>query len=259
MRMHYRRTGIALLVVALVTSLLSTTQAGVIPWLYDAIFGPAYPHYYGGNGWSGSGCAPAPCAPCNPCRVGYASQGSSRCASGTCSTTSFYGPCGTTCSTAVACSGTSETEVGKLAPEPADVPPAAKTMDDAPVPDPARLGLEHSKPTVSGVAAPEGATGTEDPGFAPGTRGEDSTDAFAPPVIRSKEGAAEDAAPPEPETETIDPTLGLDNRTSWTAPVSKQRIGLRSSFRNARIARRAQTLDDNYVIPVETSVRVAGR
>ncbi len=34
MRTHIRRTSIALLVAGLVTSLLSTTQAGVIPWLY---------------------------------------------------------------------------------------------------------------------------------------------------------------------------------------------------------------------------------
>jgi hypothetical protein len=261
MRMHFRRTGIVLLVPALLTSLLSTTQAGVIPWLYDAIFGPVYPHHYGGygSGLSGYGCAPAPC---NPCRVGYAPRSamtlsSAACASGACSTTAFYGPCGKTCSTTVACTGTSETQVGKLAPEPADLPPAAKTMDDAPVPDPARLDLEHSKPSVSGVAAPDDTSVKDDPGFNVDTRGEDSSDVFAPPVVRPEGSATEDPAPTVPEA--LDSTLGLDSRTSWSVPVSKQRTGMRSSFRNARIARHARPIDHNYVIPPQSSVRVAGR
>ena len=259
MRTHIRRTSIALLVAGLVTSLLSTTQAGVIPWLYDTIFGPAYPSYYGGYapGWSAYGCAPKPCAPCNPCRVGYAPRSSSGCASGTCSTAAFYGPCGTTCSTTVACSGPANTEVGKLAPEPEDVPPAAKTLDDAPVPDPAKLDLEHSKPTVSGVAAPEAATEIEDTGFGTETRDANPADVFSPPVVRPEPGTTEESAPAEPEE--APPTLDLDNRTGWSVPVNKQRIGLRSSFRNARIARHAQPLDHDYVIPVRTTARIAGR
>jgi hypothetical protein len=258
MRTHIRRSGIALLVAGLVTSLLSTTQAGVIPWLYDAIFGPAYPHYYGGYapGWSAYGCAPKGCAPCNPCRVGYSPRSSNSCASGACSTTAFYGPCGATCSTTVACAGSAHTEVGKLAPEPEDVPPAAKTLDDAPVPDPAKLDLEHSKPSVSGVAAPDEATGAEDTGFGTGERGSDSTDVFSPPVVRPESGTTEESAPAAPEE--APPTLDLDNRTGWSVPVNKQRIGLRSSFRNARIARHAQQLDRDYVIPVSSTVHVAG-
>jgi len=259
MRTHFRRTGIVLLVGGLVTSLLSTTQAGVIPWLYDAIFGPAYPQYYAGYapGWSARGCAPASCAPCNPCRVGYAPRGSAGCASGVCSTTAFYGPCGTTCSTTTACAGTSDTEVGKLAPEPDNGPPAAKTFDDAPVPDPARLDLEHSKPSVSGVAAPDGTTGAEDTGFEPGSRGDESNDVFAPPVVRPEDGAANEAAPAEPEAPA--PTLDLDNRTSWNVPVSKQRIGMSAAFRNARIARHVEQRNDDYVIPVRSTARIAGR
>lgn len=261
MRTHIRRTSIALLVAGLVTSLLSTTQAGVIPWLYDAIFGPAYPHFYGGYapGWSAYGCAPAPC---NPCRVGYAPRSSSSSSSGTCSTTAFYGPSGTACSTSIACAGNSDATVGKLAPEPEDVPPAAKTLDDAPVPDPARLDLEHTKPTVSGVPAPESTTGTEDAGFGAGPSGDDSTDVFAPPVIRSEGSTDAEAAPAEAaptSSEETPPTLDLDGRTSWTTPVSKQRVGMQSTFRNARIARHAQSLDHDYVIPIRTTARIAGR
>lgn len=255
MRMPFRRTGIAVLVVALVTSLLSTSQAGVIPWLYDAIFGPAYPHHYGGysSGWSAYGCAPARCAPCNPCQVGSAS----RCSTGICSTTAMYGPCGTTCTTTVACAGSSSTEVGKLAPEPDDVPPDAKTFDDAPVPDPAKLDLDHTKPTVSGVAAPDSTTSSEDSGFGPGQRGDVTKDEFAPPVIRKEEENTEEAAPTGLDAPA--PTLNLDNETSWKAPVSKRRIGMRSTFRNARIARHAQPLGRDYVIPVKSTARIAGR
>ena len=255
MRTHFRRTGIAVLVTALVTSLLSTTQAGVIPWLYDAIFGPVHPQYY--SGWSGYGCAPARCAPCNTCRMGVAPRSTSRCATGSCSTTAFYGPCGTTCSTTVACADSSNAEVGKLAPEPDDVPPAAKTFDDAPVPDPARLDLDHAKPTVSGVAAPEGTTGAEDAGFGAGTGGDATDGEFSPPVIRTEEKEAEEAAPGEPGSPA--PTLNLDNETSWKAPIIKRRIGMRATFRNARIARHTRPIDRDYVIPVSSTARIAGR
>lgn len=263
MRTHFRRAGIAVLVTSLVTSLLSTTQAGVIPWLYDAIFGPAYPHQYGGYGpgWSAyGGCAPSSCAPCNPCRVGYSPQMSSPCASGTCATTTaFYGPCGTQCSTTVACNAVSNAEVGKLAPQPEKLPPSPKTFDDAPVPDPAKLDVEHSQPTVSGVAAPAGEAATDDAGFDAGARGDAaSKDEFAPPVIRSEDGAATDEAVPA-ASDSIDQSLNLDGRTSWKAPVRKERIGLRAGFRNARIARHVQPLDRDYVIPVRSTAQIAGK
>lgn len=182
MRMNVRRAGVAVLVSALVTTLMSTTQAGVIPWLYDAIFGPAYPHPYAGYGagW-GYSCAPAPCG---PCQVGYAPRAVTPCATGVCATAAYYGPVRSTCPTTVACRGNGDAEVGKLAPEPDSLPPAPRTFDDAPVPDPATRDLEHSQPKVSGVAAPDTANDSTDAGFGTGTRGEAAEGEFAPPVVR---------------------------------------------------------------------------
>ncbi|MBI1312902.1 hypothetical protein GC176_16555 [bacterium] len=262
MRTHLRRAGIAVLVASLVTSLLSTTQAGVIPWLYDAIFGPVYPNYYSGYaaGWAPSGgCAPSSCAPCNPCRVSYAPRISSPCASGTCSTTAFYGPCGTRCSTTLTCNSASSTEVGKLAPEPADLPPApAKTFDETDA-KPATRDVEHSNPTVSGVAAPDGKVSAEDTGFGAAVRDEEPVkDGFAPPVIRPEEGSAPNINAPA-ASEEIQPGLNLDNRSSWNVPVSKERIGMRAGFRNARIARHAQPLNRDYVIPLRSATQIAGK
>ena len=89
----------SMVAVAMVTCLLSSTQAGVIPWVYDAIFGPVrYPAYGSGYGY-GVSYAPqmnygySPYSQCSPCasNVGYAQQ-ASPCASGRCST----GGCPTT-------------------------------------------------------------------------------------------------------------------------------------------------------------------
>ncbi len=94
----------SMVAVAMVTCLLSSTQAGVIPWVYDVIFGPVrYPAYGPGYGYGVSyapqgnyGYSPysyAPTSQCSPCasNVGYA-QPASPCASGRCST----GNCPTT-------------------------------------------------------------------------------------------------------------------------------------------------------------------
>lgn len=42
-----RRIGTVVLGICLIPGLLSTTQAGLIPWLYDAVFGPVAPYGYG--------------------------------------------------------------------------------------------------------------------------------------------------------------------------------------------------------------------
>jgi hypothetical protein len=85
---------------AMVTCLLSSTQAGIIPWVYDTIFGPVrYPAYGPGYGYAasygpqmGSGYSPnsqcSPCAanrPVSPCASG-------RCSTGGCPTTVAYYP-----------------------------------------------------------------------------------------------------------------------------------------------------------------------
>ena len=278
MRSRIRRTGIALLVTSLVTSLLTTSQAGVIPWLYDAIFGPAYPQYRGYPAGWGAGygpCAPSPCAPCNPCRVGYVPRSSS-CASGACSTTAFFGPCGMACSTEVACSTSPDPGVGKLAPTPQDLPPSPRTFDDSPVPDPvpsssdkpvaesdpATRDVEHPQPTVSGVAAPEGdAEAGNDAGFGETERTTDpANEEFAPPLIRNEaeslEEPTESSAGDSPEQPL---GLELDNRTSWRAPIRLERVSMRAGFRYARIARHVQSIDHDYVIPPTTTTQIASK
>ena len=50
MRRPAQRFGILVLALALVPAQFSTVDAGVIPWLYDAVFGPVH-HGYGGYGY----------------------------------------------------------------------------------------------------------------------------------------------------------------------------------------------------------------
>ena len=53
MRQPARRFGILVLAVALIPGQFSTADAGVIPWLYDAVFGPVGHYGYGGYGYGG--------------------------------------------------------------------------------------------------------------------------------------------------------------------------------------------------------------
>ena len=55
MRRPARRFGILVLALALVPGQFSTADAGVIPWLYDAVFGPVGHYGYGGYGYGGYG------------------------------------------------------------------------------------------------------------------------------------------------------------------------------------------------------------
>lgn len=94
-----RRFGILVLALALVPGQFSTADAGVIPWLYDAVFGPVGHYGYGGgygygapstysnyggprisyavpsNSYRSSNCGPAECGPAGcataPYRVSY--------------------------------------------------------------------------------------------------------------------------------------------------------------------------------------------
>lgn len=133
MRRPARRFGILVLALALVPGQFSTADAGVIPWLYDAVFGPVGYNGYGGSGYGGyayrhpyagqqisylmptapvyygrSNCGPTGCATPSY-TVGYRSVFStpSYCSTGGCSTVlSGYryasGRCGTCSSVASA-------------------------------------------------------------------------------------------------------------------------------------------------------------
>lgn len=79
------------------TGLAATTEAGLIPWVYDAVFGPVGSQraYYGGyapmtygaafRGYGPLGYSDPCCSPCGP-------AGCSPCATGACGIQSFYGP-----------------------------------------------------------------------------------------------------------------------------------------------------------------------
>lgn len=90
MRRPARRFGILVLAVALVPGQFSTADAGVIPWLYDAVFGPVGHYGYGGYGYGGYSSAYR--YPYAGYQVGYAApvastrQVSSSCGSTGCGT-----------------------------------------------------------------------------------------------------------------------------------------------------------------------------
>jgi hypothetical protein len=118
--------------------------------------------------------------------------------------------------------------------------------------------VEHTQATVSGVAAPDDAAevGT-DAGFgAPERTSDPVVDEFAAPVIRDE--AEETQESPQPAIDdSLGQPLGLDNRTSWRAPVALKRVGMRAGFRNARIARHIQTIKQDYVISGTTATQIA--
>lgn len=108
MRSIARRFGIAGLAATLIGGALTSTQAGIIPWAYDAIFGPSY---YGYGAYSAN-YGPAPMSysagysPCGPggCGVPYAPSGCNSCApcspcsTGTCTPrVSYCAPCEVAC------------------------------------------------------------------------------------------------------------------------------------------------------------------
>jgi len=101
MRRPAQRFGILVLALALVPGQFSTADAGVIPWLYDAVFGPVGHYGYGGSGYGGYGTAYR--YPYASPRISYAVptwSGQSNCGPAGCATTSYsvgYRP--TYCST----------------------------------------------------------------------------------------------------------------------------------------------------------------
>jgi len=112
MKRPFRRTATVVLGVCLIPALLSTTQAGVIPWLYDAVFGPvrrpwgagrhvsyaqpfAAPPVMSSYGPAMSPCGPGGC-PTSTWTTGRAVTSSSVCGPGGCTpAVSYYGFLGT--------------------------------------------------------------------------------------------------------------------------------------------------------------------
>lgn len=163
----------------LAAGIASASQAGIIPWVYDAIFGPV--HYRG----YGSGCSP--CAVsyarpvvirssygCSPCAVSYCVPVSTRASNGcgSCGPIAMgpsCGPCGVTYASASGClSGCS------VAPASATTTNGKATWNSTkkngePSPDPAPAPRTFQGPDRE--ASPAGATTTDGLSTSPRTRG----------------------------------------------------------------------------------------
>jgi hypothetical protein len=148
-----QRALIAGLAVALTVGLVSSTQAGIIPWVYDVIFGPvhrpvhsyspgpvyshpqpqigytypsrSYPATYSYSGYAGGfGCGPCRPSPsqCGPCANSGGAVGSSTTKSNAPTTIAFYHPLygwvEQSCATDKPVRTAAKTGVGSKAPEP---------------------------------------------------------------------------------------------------------------------------------------------
>ncbi len=247
MQRFSRRLGIAALSTVLVAGAFGTTQAGIIPWLYDGIFGMNYGGYpmsysagYGPCGPSGCGVA------CSPC-------GQSPCSTGRCSSrTANYSGCEVACTPS--CNETSNwksdaapkkaevrTEIrsnspGSAVPRENFVPPTGRERTFRDDDDTGTQNLK--KPVTNGAGTGFGPT----PAGAGANAGQldDPTldNGFSEPAIKVKP-----ATPPKlnlpPEGEAARP-LNLDNKATWT--VSPTTASLRTTrpvvLRDAKIARR---------------------
>jgi len=176
MRSLFRRFGIAALSVALVATLIGSTQAGIIPWVYNVFFGPvgygpagygapAYPHGYpmtAGYRAAGYGCGPCRTPAQFSCRPSPCSP----CSSGSCPTYVSYGP-RSSCKTGQEVTGWKSevtqtlkaSDLDRRAPSPVDPAPApTKTFSDGgsavtKSADPSEQDSEVAKPATPAVAA----------------------------------------------------------------------------------------------------------
>lgn len=295
MKRFTRRTAIAALIAAPVLSIPAIGQAGVIPWLYDSIFGPVYPGY--GYGYP-SAPYPSACAPCgSPCMTSAPSP----CSSGACPTVAFYnGPCGVPSSSCEA-KAVWKSDAGT---SPLPKKPAADTVSEGPStfkaspktppleddisPHDASRPVSPVEPMEPGRPAPPslGPVGDTAPaGGAAGLTGGaktvegtgTSTDATSavgddPDFPKPKVGTPETNSPlgtPAPklndgELKGLDPVLKqgsqLDNKSTWNVTARLPQRSVRpTSLGSATLVRRIAPVKADYVIPAETPAHIASR
>ncbi len=265
-------TSVALCSLSLVAFSATESNAGVIPWMYDAIFGPVGSPYYAGYAPLGGGFYGArACGSCGP-RLGRRAAfygpafygpvtsysvgcSTGRCSTGTCST----GDCSTSgCSTAyyVSPGGNLMLSSGSCATGSCGTTYSANY--ESLQPEPAKLGELQSVPakkapqTFSNEPATKPMT-TEDDGFRPRQSGEEApketapfeTDAFKVPTPAAEEKTPELAPVPKKIEEGKDagsdgvqiPTLNLDRKVAWRWTPTRERTTLRADFRTPRVAR----------------------
>lgn len=259
MNLHIKRQlQVCVLAAAVIGGLTTTSQAGIIPWLYDAVFGPpgsmmqanygygatygtAYRGYYGSSAYGygagyGYGYAPA-AAGCNSCGV---------------NTATYYGPVGYG-STGTCC-----------ATNDCNVPPPSQTTTNRP--NPVDNGPEPDK-TLN-----DDATDETDDGFRPRGAGNDAppaaTNSFKIPaegeIVPQKpapadEDAAEEEKTDEPQAEQLKvPALNLDTAMTTRPVVAHHRTAWHARFVTPTIARTTRAIHADW-IPVSTETRIAGK
>lgn len=222
MRSLSRRFGIAALSLTLVATLFGTSQAGIIPWVYDAIFGPVggygpYPYAgpyrpmpmgYGCNPCmprTTMRCAPSPCSPCSsgscPTFVSYGVR--SACEAGV-ETTQWKAGAGRTAPDAeTAESGAGD--INKLTPAPAD-----------PAPTPTFVAEEEAEESVN---KPDAAAVTENESEAAREAASESTEVTPGDLTQNIPVGGSD---PEAATETT-PAAPVGGGFEFRASTSEEK------------------------------------
>lgn len=250
-----RRIGVASVAAAVVAGAFSTSQAGVIPWIYDAIFGPAYYSPYAGPyapmsysaGYWPSSCGPSGCrVSCGPC--------ASPCSTGKCSPVVAYcNPCEVS---STKCDTNSPNWKAGETPTKANIKTEVRTptfsptkpdyRDDANGPDvDPKTGERILKKPVTEATEFSAPTNVE-PGSANSANGFKKTPAadidtgFEPaPIGEEKFPAPKKPAAATPADDDVKP-LNLESKATWsvTPAIAHQRSTRKATFRDASIARR---------------------
>ncbi len=228
----------------------STSQAGIIPWIYDAIFGPvgvpyqagygyryganygsyyspyAYGTGYGWGGYAGYGVAGNQC--CNTCNTTVTNYAPT---TGCCTTACA----GNDCNVPAAGSSTSNKQPtpavvpGKtLSDEPATPDDGFRKRSDEPVPDPALEKTDAFKIPGKDAVTPEE---TPVPAVI-----EDDPNAVNPPI----------------------PVLNLDTATTTHPVIRRTRTEYHARFVSPSLARRVRAINADWV-PAASETRIAGK
>lgn len=286
MKRFSRRLAVAALVTLPLLAVPAVSQAGVIPWAFDVLFGPVgYPGYgYSGYGYYGpynpgyygsAGCGPCVSA-CSPCSAPVGSA----CSSGACSSTTAYYVSSTPCNAKT--SWKSDAPKAAAAAVPKKAAPAASetTFDEGalngelkktpfpPTPvnptnaaSPAATGAGANTTEAPAAAVTTGSqtdtavgVGADTSGFPAGDDGEFST---------PKAGKPAEAAPATgakaPALDAVDKALGLDGKSSWIVTPTHRRLAQRATFRDAQVARRSVPVKTDAGLPAQSGARIAAR
>ena len=256
--------------------LAAPAEAGIIPWTYNAIFGPVGSNAgyssgtttanYGGGGaccgdgggpmgnsYLGPGYAFDPYGPAVGMGGGCGSCGTGGCATGCCGVRSFFGrrcclPCGFSCG---GCSlggcGSGGCSTGSCG-----AGGCANGQCDTGLPANSSQGFGPSPESPNGPPPrPQTFANPPTPGSAGGNYGpEPNVPASAIPG-KAKEPAPS-PMPPEASNDNTEsgfhgPAFGLDGKVTWRPAVQRERIELRPRYTSAKVARRTVYPKSNWV------------